>query len=300
MTKPNAEAAQLPGEALAAQSSNVDQSTVANFADEWSTFDQTALSEKEHREMFDAYFSIFPFDELAPDAEGFDLGCGSGRWAALVAPRVGALHCIDPAEAALNVARRRMGHLPNVRFHAATSQTMSLDQNSQDFGYSLGVLHHIPDTEAALKDCVARLKPGAPFLLYLYYKLENRPLWFRLLWASSDILRRLICRLPSRSRLAVTTVIAGIVYWPLARFALAAEWMGADVKHFPLAFYRRRPFYTMRTDALDRFGTPLEQRFSRTEIEQMMQRTGLTGIQFKEGSPYWVALGRKTAERPPS
>ena len=29
---------------------------------------------------FDSYFHFFPFNDLK-DAEGFDMGCGSGRWA---------------------------------------------------------------------------------------------------------------------------------------------------------------------------------------------------------------------------
>ena len=48
-----------------------------------------------------------------------------------------------------------------------------------DFGYSLGVLHHLEDTQAGMAACVRKLKPGAPFLVYIYYALENRPIWFR-------------------------------------------------------------------------------------------------------------------------
>ena len=33
------------------------------------------------------------------------MGCGSGRWASLVAPRVGHLNCIDPSSA-IDVAKR--------------------------------------------------------------------------------------------------------------------------------------------------------------------------------------------------
>jgi hypothetical protein len=49
----------------------------------------------------------------------------------------------------------------------------------------------------------------------------------------------------------------------------------------------------MRTDALDRFGTRLEQRFSRTQIEQMMITAGLKDIRFSEREPFWVACGIK-------
>jgi len=49
----------------------------------------------------------------------------------------------------------------------------------------------------------------------------------------------------------------------------------------------------MRTDALDRFGTRLEHRFSRVQIDAMMRASGLIDIRFREGEPYWVACGRK-------
>ena len=51
----------------------------------------------------------------------------------------------------------------------------------------------------------------------------------------------------------------------------------------------------MRTDARDRFGTPLEQRFTRQQIVQMLERCGLVDIRFSEAEPYWCAVGTKTA-----
>jgi hypothetical protein len=144
-----------------------------------------------------------------------------------------------------------------------------------------------------LADCVKKLKPGAPFLVYLYYRLEGRPLWFRLLWRGSDGLRRIIFRLPFKKRKAVTNVIAALIYWPVARGARLAERAGLDPSGLPLSAYRSLSFYTMRTDALDRFGTRLEQRFSRAEIESMMSAAGLVNIQFSEREPYWVACGRR-------
>src|SRR5688572_29289528 len=117
---------------------NIDEPTVKGFGEEWSAFDQSALGEAEYQRYFDEYFSIFPFDELPPAAEGFDLGCGSGRWAVGVATRVGLLHCIDPSPDALAVARRRLASLPNVRFHLAAADSMPIADGSQDYGYSLG------------------------------------------------------------------------------------------------------------------------------------------------------------------
>lgn len=272
---------------------NIDRATVKGFGEEWAAFDQSQLGGAEFDALFDTYFHIFPFDRLPADAIGFDLGCGSGRWAAGIVDKVGVLHCIDPAEQALDVARKRLKNHANARFHLASSDSIPLADASADFGYSLGVLHHIPDTARALADCVAKLKPGAPFLVYLYYRFDARPHWFRALWKVSDVIRRGIFRLPFGARTAVTSAIATTVYWPLARTARLAEKLNFNVSHMPLSAYRSLSFYTMRTDALDRFGTKLEHRFTRPEIERMMLVAGLTGIRFSEREPYWVACGTR-------
>lgn len=272
---------------------NVDRATVEGFGAEWAAFDQSRLSEADFASYFESYFSIFPFQLLPEDAEGFDLGCGSGRWAAEVARRVGLLHCIDPAHAALETARRRLVKCTNVQFHLASVDAIPLVDESQDFGYSLGVLHHVPDTQAALNDCVRKLKPGAPFLVYLYYAMDDRPAWFRALWRISDVVRKVISRMPFTVRRLVTDAIAILIYWPLARIAGIAEKFGTDVGSFPLSFYRRASLYTMRTDALDRFGTRLEQRFRRETLQTMMARAGLVDIDFAPGPPFWVARGTK-------
>lgn len=270
---------------------NIDEATVAGFGQEWSAYDQTEMAPQEWRHHFNAYFSLLPPELLGPDAEGFDLGCGSGRWALGVAPHVRKLHCIDPAEAALNVAKKRLQDHEGVEFHLADAGSIPMADNSQDFGYSLGVLHHIPDTAEALTAAVRKLKPGAPFLLYLYYAFDQRSSWFRSLWKMSDLVRRGVSKLPFGPKKAITSAIALIAYWPLARTAGFVERLGVNVDAFPLSFYRHHSFYTMRTDALDRFGTRLEHRFTRAQIVAMMQSAGLDRIQFRDGTPYWVAVG---------
>ncbi|HEX8573239.1 MAG TPA: class I SAM-dependent methyltransferase [Allosphingosinicella sp.] len=273
-------------------SANIDPKTVEGFGREWAAYDQSGLDDEEYQRLFDGYFSIFDFDGLG---EGFDLGCGSGRWAKRVAPRVGHLHCIDAAAEALAVARRNLAGQDNVSFHHAPSDAIPLPDESQDFGYSLGVLHHIPDTEAAMRDCVRKLKPRAQFLVYLYYSFDNRPPWFRAVWRASNFVRQGVSRLPFGARKAVSTGLAATVYFPLARFARLLEGAGLKAQNLPLYSYRDSTFYSMRTDALDRFGTRLEHRFTRAQIEAMMTRCGLEDIRFSDSVPYWVAAGRKRA-----
>jgi SAM-dependent methyltransferase len=243
--------------------------------------------------LFDRYFRIFPFSTASAEWEGFDAGCGSGRWASLVAPRVGKLHLVDASDEALQVARRNLAGVSNCQFHRCSLDQMPLNDGSMDFGYSLGVLHHIPDTAAALAACVRKLKPGAPFLVYIYYAFDNRPAWFRAVWRASDSIRRILSAAPYWMRYQASQLIAALVYWPLARGAALARAAGRNVGNWPLSFYADRSFYVMRTDALDRFGTQLEQRFTRRQLEEMMVRAGLEQVRVADTEPFWCAVGRR-------
>jgi ubiquinone/menaquinone biosynthesis C-methylase UbiE len=278
---------------------NIDPDVAAGFGHEWSTFRQenTELSRKDREEIFQSYFAMFPWDNLPPGAIGIDVGCGSGRWSALVAPRVAHLHLLDASAEALAVARRNLADRGNVSFHLASVDEIPLLDGSLDFAFSLGVLHHVPDTMAAIRSVAAKLKAGAPFLIYLYYALENRPWWYRAIWRLSNALRMLISRLPPRMRLAVSQFIALVVYWPLARLAAVVERFGMSPALVPLAAYRDRSFYVMRTDAYDRFCTRLEQRFTREQIEQMLTNAGFDKILFSDHAPFWCVVGTKSRAR---
>ncbi len=274
--------------------SNKDQKVVNDFGDEWDKYPQNSVSKKSIKNAFDQYFNIFPFYKLSKTAEGFDMGCGSGRWAQFVAPRVNKINCIDPSIKALNIAKQNLASHANVLFINASVDQTNLQNNSQDFGYCLGVLHHIPNTKEGLKDCANLLKPGAPFLLYLYYKFDDKPLWFKLLYKLSNFIRvRITSWLPFQLKVLVTFLIACFIYFPFARFALMMEKLNFNVENVPLTDYRNKPFYFMKTDALDRFGTKLEKRFSKKEIIALLEEAGFEDISFSNQMPKWVCISYK-------
>jgi SAM-dependent methyltransferase len=272
---------------------NIDDATVAGFGDEWTRFNQDGLSHEAREQIFDDYFSIFPWEALPPDAVGADVGCGSGRWAAVVAPRVKQLLLLDASDDALAVARKNLADAPNVRFEQASVGSLPLEDATLDFAYSLGVLHHVPNTAAAIRSISEKLKPGAPFLVYLYYSFDNRSTLYRGIWRASDVVRRIVSNMPFGLRYWVSQALAMILYWPLARTALLLDWLEICPGSWPLAYYKDKPFYVLRTDALDRFGTRLEQRFSRAEIRIMLEEAGFVGIRFSDKQPYWCAVGIK-------
>jgi len=279
---------------------NVDRDVAEGFGREWSTFRQgeDELSATQRQAIFGNYFAVFPWDRLPPGGgTGIDVGCGSGRWAVLVAPRVAHLHLLDASPEALAVARDNLAGDANISFHCASVSDIPLPDASQDFAYSLGVLHHVPDTRQAIIDIARKLKPGAPLLLYLYYAFDNRPAWFRAVWRASNAIRRVVSHMPPAMQLVVSRIIATLIYWPLARGARLVEMIGLSPATLPLAWYRDKAFYVMRTDAYDRFCTRLEQRFTRREIESMLTEGGFGDIRFSDREPFWCAVGIKLETR---
>ena len=266
---------------------------VNDFGDEWERFDQSQVKKSELKKIFEQYFNIFPLNELNKNLVGFDLGCGSGRWAKFIAPRVKKLNCIDPSTKAISVAKKNLTNFKNINYVNSEVNKKILIKNSQDFGYCLGVLHHIPDTLNGIKICSMMLKKNAPFLIYLYYKFDNRNFLFKSLWKISDFLRLLICFLPFNIKKLFTDFFALLIYYPLAKLSYVIDKLGIKTSSMPLSFYKNKSFYTMRTDSLDRFGTKLEKRFTKSEIENLLSMSGFKDIKFSEKTPFWVATCRK-------
>ena len=272
----------------------IKERVIEGFGREWEHFNQHQLGAVERARIFHDYFNIFPWSRLPSSGGiGADIGCGSGRWAAVVAPRVEYLHLVDASASALKVAAAATRTLGNVACLQSDVTRLPFADGTLDFAYSLGVLHHVPDTAGAVIEIAGKLKRGAPLLLYLYYRFDNRPKWYRNLWWASDKIRKVVSRLPFRLRLMISTVIATGAYWPLAKIARIGERRGRNVAGWPLSYYRDKSFYTMRTDSLDRLGTELEQRFTREEVRNMMLRAGMDEIQFSDRPPYWVVAGVK-------
>ena len=272
---------------------NTDIKTVESFGNEWNYFNQNNKSDKNLKQVFQNYFSIFPFEKINQNSIGMDVGCGSGRWSYFIAPLVKTIYCIDPSKKSLEIAKKNLKNYNNCIFMNQSANTIDLKNNSIDFGYSLGVLHHVPDTLSALKNCIDKLKPGSPFLLYLYYNFENRNFVFRFIWLISNIIRIVVSRLPFFLKRIITDLIAISVYYPLSRISRFLKKFGIHSINLPLSFYHNKSFYMMRTDSLDRFGTKLEKRYSKKDIENLMKKSNLENITFLNSEPYWVALGYK-------
>jgi ubiquinone/menaquinone biosynthesis C-methylase UbiE len=115
-----------------------------------------------------------------PDAGGFaqsknlsvlEVGCGLGTDGAQFAKAGANYTGIDLTDAAVDLARRRfeLFDLPGT-FRVADAETLDFPDNSFDIVYSHGVLHHTPDTAAAVREIHRVLRPGGKAVVMLYHR----------------------------------------------------------------------------------------------------------------------------------
>lgn len=273
-------------------SENIDAAVVHDFGEEWKKF--SVHNDESVKELRKEYFDIIDEKIVNKNTYMIDIGCGSGRWTDYFTDKAGFIEAIDPSDAVF-AADKMLGAKKNVRVTKASVDTIPWDDETFDFGMSIGVLHHIPDTKQALIDCVKKIKKGGYFYVYLYYRFDNRGILFKSVFFLSNILRIVISRMPQPLKKLTCDFLAIVVYWPLSRFAGILHKMNLHklAKKIPLEPYYNKPFYNLRNDCLDRFGTKLEQRFLKPEIEQMMTDAGLIKIKFGEHSAFWHAVGQK-------
>lgn len=274
-------------------SANIDKQTVDSFGDEWEKF--SSFSKDEIEKIGNEYFDIIDHTILNKDSVVLDLGCGSGRWSKYLANKVKYVEAVDPSKAVIS-SSILLNEDENVRVTQASVDNIPFNNNSFDFAMSLGVLHHIPDTKKALLNLVEKTKVGGYVLLYLYYNLDNRGVFYNFLFKLSVYPRLFISKMPKNIKKILCDIIAVVVYLPLIIFAKIVKNVLSTKSFYqrlPLSYYIGKSFNVVRNDALDRFGTPLEQRFSKIEIEKMMQSCGLSELKFSENAPYWHVVGKR-------
>jgi SAM-dependent methyltransferase len=223
------------------------------------------------------------------------MGAGSGRWTERLLPYFSNIVAIEPSNKAVEILKKRFNGANRVKIEKATVKHNSIIDNSADLIISLGVLHHLPNTQEALIDCFRKIKPGGYLLCYLYYNLENKSAIYRAIFHLSNFIRIIISKLPKRIKLLVCYLIALTIYWPMARISKVATKFGVDNSNLPLHQYADFPFVFLKNDALDRFGTRIENRFSKVEIEYMLEQAqfNIRTLKFSESEPFYTFLIQK-------
>jgi SAM-dependent methyltransferase len=265
---------------------SVRERTVEGFAYEWEHFGQPR---PEWRKNFLDYMRPLTADWFAGKLI-LDVGAGSGRHSAQAFHLGARVVAVDLGDS-IDVARR---NLPDaVLTVQADAERLPFAPGSFDLVMSIGVLHHLEDTQRALSSLVRYVRPGGHLHVYLYWVPEIR--WHRPLLKLVAQARRATVRLPY-----------GVVHrlsYPLA----AGLWAGLVLPHrflrshpltsrvantLPLKTYADYPFAVLVNDQFDRFSALIEQRFSRAQVQVMLERAGLEQVVTVPNNG-WLGDGRR-------
>lgn len=268
--------------------------TAESFGYEWTQFSRLI---GEYEQNFLDYQTPHGPD-FFPGKRVLDAGCGSGRHA-YYSGRYGAEVWAVDLGPAVEVARRNTRDSGAVRVVQADLCRLPFATESFDYIYSLGVLHHLPDPEAGFRNLLRHLRPGGEVRVYLYWRPQGQPLK-RAMLAAVDLVRAVTTRLPYRAVHALAypaaaAAFAGFV-WPYRLLGRVPGLKGL-AERIPMKQYAAYPFRVCVNDQLDRLSAPIENRYSRAEVEAWFARNGLEAVGTAPNFG-WVTWGRKPLPAP--
>ena len=262
------------------------QNYADSFGYQWKRFSKTQLHPERSERNFRNKARM-----REEDVRGklvLDVGCGMGRFAEVATRWGGRVVGVDLSEAAEVAA----SNLDGRDFVAFQTDVFSLPFKHETFDciYSIGVLHHTPNCEAAFKSLVPYLKPGGCIAIWLYSGYNK---WYRL----SDEYRKITHRIPVKYLHAFLRVAVPPIYW-LGRGLRATPIIGA-----PLAALLQYVFPVNQSlypeirvlDTLDWYSPKYQSKHTYEEVVRWFEACGLERLTVANIIPVGVK-----AYKPPS
>lgn len=263
--------------------------TRESFGYQWTLFPEMVI---DFRENFLRY--IHPLDEsFFPGKVGIDVGCGFGRHIHNAANFGAEMVGVD-ISAAIDVTRRNTRHLPNVHLVQADLYRLPFREESFDFAYSIGVLHHLPDPEAGFQRLVPLVKSGGAVFIWVYSR--SRPTVNFLL----ESVRAATTRLPRGIQRRISFIAAAIDWAGFIipyRVGSSLPYLGPFVERiaFPrLKAYKPYPFQVVCADWFDRLAAPVRFYFDCPDLEGWLRRAKLDHTMVSATGLFgWRAYGER-------
>lgn len=177
---------------------------VESFGFQWNRFEVRQPAEDD--ETFELKTGV-RLNELA-GLRVLDAGCGGGRYSRVCADHGAWVVGVDRS-LAVEKARQLTVGLPHVSFVQADLTQLPFRPASFDLVFSLGVVHHSPDAQAAFRSIASMVKPGGRLSLWVY----RRNSWPQEMINSS--LRAVAAKMPRRALLSLCRVGAILGAVPL-------------------------------------------------------------------------------------
>ena len=203
-----------------------------------------------------------------------DAGCGSGRYARIAGEARATVIGVD-FSAAVETAVANTAHLPNVHIIQSDIFELPLQPQLFEFIYSIGVLHHTPNTKKALSRLVPLLTHSGEISIWLY------PRWTVPVELYNRLLRAITTRmsLDTLHRLAVLVEPVGLLKLQLLT---ADRWwqrlLGQLLRGLTIGISYHPDREIRICDTFDWFSPPYQWHHTDQELESWLREFGLVDI----------------------
>jgi len=244
------------------------ESYATSFGFQWNRFSTTQLdSASGTTESRDTFLEKTGF--ALGDLRGrrvLDVGCGMGRFLEVVSDAGAEVVGID-LSSAVEAARENLKHRPNVSVLQADVFRLPFAEGSFDFIYSIGVLHHTPDTRAAFLQLPRFLRSGGRISIWVYGQRLRA-------FVVSPLVRQITKRMPAPALLRACEVArpwGGFLRNVRSRHLRFLLHLGMNVSLHPNPEWRV-------LDTFDWYSPRFQHLHSRDEVRGWFREGGLTEI----------------------
>lgn len=253
----------------------------SNFGFEWNVHNKTQLDTDTKHESEETFAEKTGFTR--EDLNGklvLDVGCGMGRFSE-VASRWGATVVGIDLTSAVDAAYGNLKQRDNVHLAQADVFRLPFRDKTFDYVFSIGVLHHTPDTRKAFDQLPRLLKPGGSIAIWVYSTMMLS--WCR----TSDFYRHVTSRLPKR--LLYTLCYVAIPWYHINKVPVLGR---VTWRVLPTSIHPNREWRVL--DTFDWYSPTYQWKHSEAELREWFEFHGLESI--KALSFPTSMLGRRPAQ----
>ena len=270
----------------------------SSFGTQWKTFAKAQIDIGKNQESSIRFKSEVGWsaDEIS-NSLALEVGCGAGRFVDVVSKFGAKLIIGVDITDAVDAAYKNLGSRDNVFIIQADIYNMPFREQTFNFVYSIGVIHHTPEPKVAFDNMLIPLKNKGKIALSVYeISLYDRPnrnslniatkdlLWSLNLWRC-ELFRTITTKLPHVAMVVYCKTFVPILHYlnkiPLLRFFRY---------FFPSTCYRNLPVAWSMLDTMDTYSTKIVHQYRAKDIFQWFLGNGLKRIILMNSRAGWVSI----------
>ncbi|MDP2913644.1 MAG: methyltransferase domain-containing protein, partial [Candidatus Omnitrophota bacterium] len=271
---------------------NVIVDTRKYFSFAWTKFARKEVERQWYKDSF-SYLKFIP-EEIFKDEEklGLDLGCGSGSDMINIARYGARIVGIDISDA-IKATRENISGFGRLHVAQANIYNLPFRDETFDFAYSFGVLHHLPDPEKGFRILCSKVKKDGYAIIYVYEDFSKRSVLERILLNTINFLRLITPKIPPPLLYLLCIAMSPFVLLFCSapyRILKRIKWTKTLAEKIPFRHTTRLDCIV--ADLYDRFSPPIERRYSKDQVTAWFRSAGFEDVHITNHRG-WVAWGRK-------